>query len=906
MKINKPLIQIIKENDINFIEKNEIKNKKNNKNKKVNIISSDIDENDIIENYAYEIYEEEKNYEIKKNNEIETVAKENNEKNRSDNLISDIEPLPEIESEIEILNHKINKTNEKKNNDLDVIDFDDDNIAVTVNKNEKIDNNLNKSKNNTDILNKSNKKNNNINKNELLEPKKEIKKESINILNNNEKNNGNFPKKENIINYSLDQEEIMDILDLNKKGKKIEKEKENKANDINEDDLSKIFLNKNSEKKLLKDLYEKEMKFKNAYAEYYTKLSETMNNNYFKDMIENSTNKNIFKEANQMSNKDFLIHQQTNTINDINIFCLNNSNNNNNNYVNFNAPKSQTFEIKNNYNINDFRKNNSDNHLFNSQNINIGNAYEEYKNSKLDKYQINNNDYARHPTIILSIRKFLNEYNISVQTRSLVESDKNPLLNYETYIDILNDLNYISQNNLAQIYFINTSIYKELWKFLININNNENIFDNEEHILESNVLLMFLLVLNGFFNNKKMIEELEIELKWLKFENYEILIMKSEYIENNFSELIGIRRKNILMKFNYENNLFIINNQKKYISENNSNPEDILSEYFNSYTSKNLNNIYNPVLNNYNNNIKNKKIYNYSANKLDEKNHYKQKKISSNINNNKQLYAFKPRNNSNVKKIDLNKEKIHSLVKNNSLGSIKVNRAVDVNKLQLDKIENIINNNEIRKEKNLKRNNIKNKILKTEKINYNEYYNLSKTKDDVNDIHINNSSFHNSIIKIPSKQNILNNISTKNKSNNYITKVKQNRTDLKKLFKNNEYKDGTINERLEKIKKHRNNSRPKGIKIQINYEEYTNFDKFKDKNNEQNQKHKFQFRKHTPQKKNIVCYNFKIENKEYTLEHNQGDNIEIEIMQFMQKNNIIGISAKSILEKIKNDYNEIK
>ena len=75
----------------------------------------------------------------------------------------------------------------------------------------------------------------------------------------------------------------MDILNLNKKKKKIEKE------NINEDDLSKIFLNKNNIKKLLEDLYEKEMKFKNAYAEYYTKLSETMNNNYFKDMTENST-----------------------------------------------------------------------------------------------------------------------------------------------------------------------------------------------------------------------------------------------------------------------------------------------------------------------------------------------------------------------------------------------------------------------------------------------------------------------------------------------------------------------------------------------------------------------------------------------------------------------------------------
>ena len=150
----------------------------------------------------------------------------------------------------------------------------------------------------------------------------------------------------------------------------------------------------------------------------------------------------------------------------------------------------------------------------------------------------------------------------------------------------------------------------------------------------------------------------------------------------------------------------------------------------------------------------------------------------------------------------------------------------------------------------------------------------------------------------------------KSKMGDYSTKVKQNRTDLKKLFKNNEYKDGPINARLEKIKRERNNSKPKSLKIQINYEDYTNLDKFKDKNNEQIQKPKYQFRKHISQKKNNIIYNFKIDEKEYALEHNPDENIEIEIMQLMQKNNITGISVKSILEKIKNiqknNSNEIK
>ena len=924
MIINKPLFHIIKQNDINYIEINDEHNKINNKNKNIKMYNSndkleEIKNNEIIENYPYEFFEEENINNIKDNKKLQYI-------------ISDTEPQPEPDQPLETLhqyiNLELNKNKEKKSKNEDVIDFDDESIFVTNDKSE--GNNMNLNLNKKDNLKNNNLKSiNQINlnfekndKNQKYENENiisnihlsinsnEIKKEKENI---NKDNN----KETNIINYSLDQEEIADILNLDKKTKEKQDNKINGLN-INEnqniilgnEELSKIILNKT---KLLQDLCEKEMKYKNAYKEYCKQLSETMNNDYFKDKdilekvnINSNNNINAYNtvynnEKNKINN-DYLIHHQTNTINDINIFCLNN--NNSNNYLNFNEPKSQTFELKNN-------KNNKNINMSNINNIkqansepyfnNMISAYEQYKKVKLNKMALNkdktknkiNTDYIRHPTIILSIRKFLNEYNISVQNKVKMEFSKNPDFNYETYIDILNDLNYIDKKKLAQMYFINISIYKNIWNFLLKIKNQK--IKNEEYNLESNLLLIFLLLLNGFFNNIKIIDELEIELSWLKFENYEQLIMKNDYIEENYKELIDIRKNNLLMKANL-NNLFIINNnQKKYESENNSKgPDDVLSEYFNSYTNNNINNGYNTISHKIKNK-KEKKIYNYSANKLLEKKNHQQKKINTNNINNK-LYAFKPRNNSSLKINNLNQDLSKSLKKNKSYSSSKLNKVLDINQLQLEKIDNIIINNEIRKEKNLKRNKLKKNILKTNNINYNELYNLSKVKDDLNDIHI-NAFINNQLSKKPSNKNIIINNLIKGKSGNYSNKVKQNRTDLKKLFKNNEYKDGPINERLEKIKRQRQNSKPKGVKIQINYEEYTNLDKFKDKN--ENQKPKYQFKKHIPQKKSNIFYNFKINEKEYVLEHKSDENIEIEIMQLMQKNNISGISAKSILEKIK-------
>ena len=67
-----------------------------------------------------------------------------------------------------------------------------------------------------------------------------------------------------------------------------------------------------------------------------------------------------------------------------------------------------------------------------------------------------------------------------------------------------------------------------------------------------------------------------------------------------------------------------------------------------------------------------------------------------------------------------------------------------------------------------------------------------------------------------------------------------------------------------------------------------------------NQKHKYQFRKHSAQKKNTIFCNFKIGDKEYVLEHNKDENIEIEIsflLDFLADDKITKTLIKKGMEK---------
>ena len=178
---------------------------------------------------------------------------------------------------------------------------------------------------------------------------------------------------------------------------------------------------------------------------------------------------------------------------------------------------------------------------------------------------------------------------------------------------------------------------------------------------------------------------------------------------------------------------------------------------------------------------------------------------------NKQLYAFKPK----IKNITVNMART-SLKKGKSSSKIK-----RVNKFASNSSMNLIDPS-----KNLNKSG--GKTLIKQKINYIGFVNLSQN----NEINRSNNQLN--------KRND----NSKLKTRNYYNKIKQNRTDLLKLFKNNKYKEGTINEKYEEIKRQRQgNSKSKG-KIKINYENVININKIdKDKNNEENQKHKFHFKK---------------------------------------------------------------
>ena len=589
-------------------------------------------------------------------------------------------------------------------------------------------------------------------------------------------------EKSNKNNYSLDQEDIIEILNLNNN------------NEMN--NSGKKLLEKLNAKILLKDLYEKKKQVKNAYEEYSTKLIETMNNNYVKNILENSPN----KKENKKINNDFLIHQQTNTINDINIFCLNNKDNNN--ILNFN---------KNNNEFNYLKKNKSET-LFNTNNNSINNINNKPRVSIINLEYKNNFDRDN------MYKEFLNEYNDVIKYRTNLGMEKNGKINYELYIDILNDLNYIDITSTPQIYFLNNSIYKNIWNFLVliesknNYNNNSDFSikdnDNDNAYLESNTLLIFLLILNGFFNSVKKLIEIKSELNWLKLENYEKLIINEKYINKNFSSLNEIREKHKknLISNNPEFNSNINTIDKKIKSvEISGCHDDIISDYFNSINRQTLSNK-KIRKNNYSESklIRNKKIINRKEHKAH------------------QLYVFKPkiRNISfNAKKLDFNKQK----------NSGKTKNVINNNKLLLS--NSSINNLDMKKSLNKSGSKNKNKS----KINYIEFVNLSQ--NDINKK--NNKSFFKYDKNHINKRN--DNSNSKLKTRNYYNKIKQNRTDLLKLFKNNKYKEGTINEKYEEIKRQRENSKSKG-KIKINYENVIKIDS-KDKNNEINQKHKFQFRK---------------------------------------------------------------
>ena len=72
----------------------------------------------------------------------------------------------------------------------------------------------------------------------------------------------------------------------------------------------------------------------------------------------------------------------------------------------------------------------------------------------------------------------------------------------QRYYCFLKDLYYLENDALPEEYLDSDTIYKELWNKLTQFSK------GPENSIESNVLLLYLLELNEFFNNEKILKEL--------------------------------------------------------------------------------------------------------------------------------------------------------------------------------------------------------------------------------------------------------------------------------------------------------------------------------------------------------------------------------------------------------------
>ena len=579
----------------------------------------------------------------------------------------------------------------------------------------------------------------------------------------------------------------------------------------------KQMVNSIDKKKLIKDLYEKKKNYQNAHNEYLAKLEETMN---------------------------------------IKVI--------DNNYKNKNNQK--------------FLRNNSESCLY---------------QKKINNYYKFNENYINRSSIILLIKQFLYDFNTSILNRVYADFSGNPKINYEQYIDILNDLYYINQNDLPQIYVDNTSLYKELYLFLLlenheKLNNNTNSIINNEKLLESNKLLIYLLILNGFFDNNKIIDELKIELNWLKFEEYSEIIKSSKNLVKHSEFMKNQKNKNIVDKSKYGEKLFL---NKTPNTESINYNEELLFNSFNNHQ-YNYSVGHGSLDLNKNSNDKNTN-FSHTEEKMSNKIYNLNKSVKL-TNNNKQNFSFKPRITSNTNTNDFGS---YIIKENHNLVQTKKNKSnsFSFKKKQINSnctSMHIENNNNKKILKN------KNKYL----IEVSNFNNFNKTTN--NGLIINNKSSNNITLKnlnqIVIRDKTKNEIShqkypllnqANKKSGNYSKIIKKNRADLQKMVKNNNKYDTKKNGK--------NHSKNKNIK-NINYE-----DCMKQTDNNINNKNKFQFKKH--QKNNIEYFNIKINEKDFILEYNKDDNnLELDVIQFSQKHSLPDKTVKIILEKIKEQQLQIQ
>ena len=942
--------------DRDISEKEEIINQQIDKSKKDNITNDDMTP---VYNYPYEFYDEEKfrKEEINiKNNEKENIIKEEkdnketkikNEKvelksnenmfqymyrkiqeDITKDIIQKIEYIPEnMQKDIELKNQQLNKnegapnlneTKNIKNEEMKIYKNDnkrnvknskkkEDKVKEFILKNvdkkqiknppkpkeeykvpkikeiklekevipeKKVSNQLHKSK-------FSQKTENDYNLMMKQLKNKDYKNKEEHVIKQLISSDDNIPLKENI-NKPKRKELINDFLQRNQDYIEYKQNNNKTINDrlkiANENIKKRIYFdNKENEQKYFEEFYNNQMQFMNNCQSNLDKLTQQINEEKEKKYIpepKNKTNLNYFKNKNSVELSKYKTDKK-----------LKQENKKESEKEKEN-PKISAAKIKPKLTLtkpeNKNAKDNG-NKLKDSKNDNTSNKnqpkltkkeIDELTNKlhyegellKVKKQAMISEELANNPiyhnfskdklsrsSIIILIKKFLYEYSTAVKNNTYIDAIKNPKINYEQYIDILKDLYYIEKDALPEDYLEEDTMYKELWNKLTKFSK------GPENSLESNILLLYILELNGFFRNDKIIKELEPEIHWIKLGDYEELIANAKFIEENWDDL-KMRKIENIKKLKSLKIYNPIHNEEIYTNNNNINNNTNL---FSSVDVNSSNHYITIIKGNTNYEL----IHGYNTKKKNEDND--NDSFSDNFNEKK------------------GKELYNSLTLNNNLYTKnKISLQDGFNDILLQKKLNVENKKQEEEKKLREICTFKPALTIMRKNMFNNNVKVDLPK------HRLNKSVN--ISKSVNMQNSINN-NAKNQNEKDI-KLRKHKSNLQKMFNTNPLKNDKIfNERVQILKSIKSN--------EINEDNYLitpmrfNIDypsKFEtigvSINRDSNLKQSYQ---------NIIFYNIKVNDKIRTMKFIEGDDLKLNVINFVKKNKLPEEVVNIILNKIK-------
>ena len=654
------------------------------------------------------------------------------------------------------------------------------------------------------------------------------------------------------------------------------KTKNDRIKFVNESTKKKLYFNdKKSQQEYFDSFYKKQIDYKNNYQQNLVKLTEKYDSELrktFEPEPKLKSNLDYFKNNEPIKSKISNINNKKENKKETESNANKISNNNTNKEKKLKKVKSEDILLKDGIKLEKKEIDKFTNKLhYNGELIKVKKQIEIIQSN--ENHDLKYLDFSKqkitHSSIIILIKTLIYEYATSVNQNIYIDLTKNPKMNYEQYIDILKDLYYIERDAPPEEYLPENTMYKELWNKLMKFSS------GPENSVESNVLLIFLLELNGFFGSENYISELRNEMYWINLEDYDDLIANVKYIEMNWDDLkmvkinyikkLKLKGKYNPLHFEQIYNCYPIKGTNLTTPQNKTDMNHFITtvkgntNYYVShgYNSKNKSSDNSILFPSPTTEINNKEIKNSKKNIFSNKNTKrkpiqdsyndlieKRKNLIENLKNNeeqkmKEICTFKPKINKNMnKKIFKNKVQIELSKHSKS----KTNLVLDKSDLTM--------------------------VNKTE-VNHNN----NKSTDNL------------------SKSPLL-----KNKKKN---EMKRNKSSLQKMFMDNPLKNNRVYiERIQKLKilnnKKEIDNHLAPMKFGIEYHnKYEGIGVSINRDNNVRQR-----------TQNIIFYNIKVNDKIKTLKYIEGDNLKLNVIDFVKKYKLPEEITDIILTKIAEKTNE--